>query len=194
MTESPKLRGQEATHPSLGVREVTVDDVDALREILRTAVVHPFSQEAYENEIEDVLRNVQDSLEGNRYQYYVATSEGKVLGMMGLRAVEEDMRPHATRDNACELINAYVHKDARGTGAGRLLVDTIVQRARELGFDELVLNSGPRYMLTGWPFWNRVFGQPNTQLRGFYGQGWHAMFWSKLLTDMGDDSPAPPLN
>ncbi|MFZ9417601.1 MAG: GNAT family N-acetyltransferase [Sediminibacterium sp.] len=69
--------------------------------------------------------------------YYIATINNKVVGGAGIFPTEN--LPKGT----CELVKLYLHKDARGTGLGKQLLNTAMQWAKENGYTQVYLESMP---------------------------------------------------
>jgi GNAT superfamily N-acetyltransferase len=156
---------------------------EELRPALESAVRHPLTQEIISEEVDEILASVDLARQnqGDRY-YAIAVDAGdKVIGMMGLQTPDESMLAFATTGNPGELINAYILGDQRGTGVGRGLVSHLEAKAIEQGHDELLVNSGPRYMLSGWPFWRRMYGEQADVAKDYYGPSFDAMVWRKTL-------------
>lgn len=161
------------------IREAKPEDVEDLRMVLEESVVNPITKETVQEDVEELLADVQDSLRAqDGPKYLVAqTPEGEVVGMMGLQIPGDAMKRFALSPNPGELINAYVAENQRGKGTGRALVQALEQTARDQGFTELVVNSGPRYAFSGWPFWNKMFGAPAGVAKGYYEGQYDAMVW-----------------
>ena len=69
--------------------------------------------------------------------YYIATIDNNVVGGAGIFPTEN--LPNGT----CELVKLYLHKDARGTGLGKELLNTAMQWAKENGYTQVYLESMP---------------------------------------------------
>jgi len=69
--------------------------------------------------------------------YYIATIDNNVVGGAGIFPTEN--LPNGT----CELVKLYLHKDARGTGLGKQLLNTAMQWAKENGYTQVYLESMP---------------------------------------------------
>jgi putative acetyltransferase len=67
--------------------------------------------------------------------YFVAESEGKILGGGGIFPTEE--LPEGT----CELVKMYLLPEARGIGLGRTLIEHCLQTARDNGFKRIYLET-----------------------------------------------------
>jgi ribosomal protein S18 acetylase RimI-like enzyme len=158
-------------------------DLASLRPVLESAICNPFTQEPILDEVEDVLANVQNSAgePGERFYAVAQTSGGVALGVMGLQVPENTMSPYVNTPNPVEITNAYVSSQARGMHIGQSLVTYLEDVARKQGRTEIVLNSGPRYALTGWGFWRKTYGEPIATAKDYYGPGYHAEVWRKLL-------------
>lgn len=55
------------------------------------------------------------------------------------------------------------------------------EQSKKLGFDEVILNSGPRYRPTAWKFYTKAIGKPLTIAKDYYGKNRHAVVWRKIL-------------
>jgi len=171
--------------PETGIEIVAASELDSvaeLRPVLNTTVRDSETGYVLQGEITDILNSVHSSSFNHR-QYVVARqiSDGTVLGMMGLQRPDDAMQTFAMTERPGELINAYVMSGHRQAGIGSRLVKHLAHEASSAGYSELVVNSGPRYMKTGWPFWNRMFGAPVGMAEDYYGEGYHAMVWSEVF-------------
>jgi GNAT superfamily N-acetyltransferase len=167
--------------PEVRVRQPIPEDIYTLREVLALSVVDKETNQPIQDEIDEILTHVADSMDGDSIEerrYLVAElADGSVLGMMGVTRPDVEMLGYANRPGECiELINAFVHPEARGTGAGKKLVEGLKAQAKAQGATEVVVNSGPRYKETGWGFWQKLFGEPMV-LKDRYGAGLDAMVW-----------------
>jgi len=69
--------------------------------------------------------------------YFIALKDNQVVGGAGIFPTEN--LPEGT----CELVKLYLHKDARGTGLGKELLNTAMQWAKEFGYKQVYLESMP---------------------------------------------------
>ncbi len=69
--------------------------------------------------------------------YYVAESNGEILGGAGIYPT------NGLPEGVCELVKMYLHKNARGKGTGRFLIGTCLQKAKEMGYHQVYLETMP---------------------------------------------------
>jgi ribosomal protein S18 acetylase RimI-like enzyme len=106
-----------------------VADADALRELFREYFAW-LGPEGWFTDIEAELA----ALPGGYDAILLAREGDEIAGCVALRRLEEDV---------CEMKRLYVRPAARGSGAGRALVEASVARARELGYAAMRLDTLP---------------------------------------------------
>ena len=166
------------------IREVQANDLKALQPILEQWIRNRDTGSLRTKEVGGIMASIETSLLGTAGRKYVVAEdrEGKLMGLMGMMAPRADMKAYVSSDKPIELINAYVDKTRRGTGAGTLLVNRLEELAIQAGYTEIIVNSGPRYEHTGWAFWTKLYGEPIAVQKDLYGPGSDAPVWAKSLT------------
>ncbi|KAL5342435.1 acyl-CoA N-acyltransferase [Aspergillus crustosus] len=75
------------------------------------------------------------------------SSDGSSLGCVAVRPLPDQSSEQQVQVTAskrhCEMKRLYVSSEARGLGLGRALVAAIVQRAKDLGYQEMRLDTLP---------------------------------------------------
>jgi len=105
-------------------------DADALRALFREYFAW-LGPEGWFTDIEAELTALPDG-----YDAILLARDGEeIVGSVALRPLE---------DGACEMKRLYVRPSARGSGAGRALVEASIARARELGYATMRLDTLPR--------------------------------------------------
>jgi putative acetyltransferase len=69
--------------------------------------------------------------------YFVAIINDVLVGGAGIFPTEN------LPDGTCELVKLYLHKDARGTGLGKQLLNKAMDWAKEYGYKQVYLESMP---------------------------------------------------
>jgi len=64
--------------------------------------------------------------------FVLETEDGSIIGAYGLYPVEE---------HTCELRKMYLHRAHRGKGLGKLLLEDALSKARQLGFERMILET-----------------------------------------------------
>ena len=104
-------------------------DTEALRELFREYFAW-LGPEGWFTDIEAELA----ALPGGYEALLVTRLEGEVAGCVALKRLS---------DGACEMKRLYVRPAARGSGLGREFVEASIERARELGYAVLRLDTLP---------------------------------------------------
>ncbi len=160
-----------------------LDDIEQLRPVFETTIRDPITREIFTDEVSENLEYAEQFRRGQGEMYFaVALAAGRqAVGVMALRPLAPSMRQFAETARPVELTTACVMDSQRGSGVGRALVSHLETVAKERGHSEIVLNSGPRYRATGWPFWRRLYGEPVAVAKDYYGPRFDAMVWRKIL-------------
>nr|WP_272212573.1 GNAT family N-acetyltransferase [Marinicella sp. W31]MDC2878487.1 GNAT family N-acetyltransferase [Marinicella sp. W31] len=115
------------------IRDAGAADLPAILEIYNDAVLH---STAIWNEILVDLENRKSWLETRHargFPVLVAEQDGTVIGY----ASYGDWRPFDGYRHTVEH-SVYVHKDCRGAGAGRLLMEALLAHARQAGVHAMI--------------------------------------------------------
>lgn len=70
---------------------------------------------------------------------FVAEESGVILGCSGIFPTEN------LPENTTELVKFYLTKEARGKGIGKLLMEKCLEKAREIGYQQVYLESLPEF-------------------------------------------------
>jgi ribosomal protein S18 acetylase RimI-like enzyme len=79
-----------------------------------------------------VLGNPEEAILKDGGKIYFVETKGQIVGTVALKWVEPGV---------LEMTKMAVDKETRGSGAGKLLCQTAIEKARKLGADELILYS-----------------------------------------------------
>ena len=85
-------------------------------------------------EYDEELRHLEGKYGPPRSALILAAEDGEAAGCIAMKEMD------STR---CELKRLYVRPDFRGRGLGRTLTDMIIARAREAGYEEILLDTLP---------------------------------------------------
>jgi putative acetyltransferase len=79
------------------------------------------------------IKDIESSYFGRGGTFFVLEAEdGSIIGAYGLYPVEE---------HTCELRKMYLHKAHRGKGLGKFLLEDALSKARQLGFERMILET-----------------------------------------------------
>lgn len=117
------------------VRAMAWEFVGWLKE--RYPEMHEVIDEYLENQdFVGMLRDLLQAFAPPEGECLLARLDGAPVGILMLKAYG---------DGVCEMNRMYVRPAARGHGVARLLCDRLMERARELGYQEMVLSALDRH-------------------------------------------------
>lgn len=73
--------------------------------------------------------------------YYVVEMEGELVGGGGVYPTE------GLPEDTCELVKMYLLPPARGRGLGKIMIEKCIQKAAELGYKKIYLETMPELHL-----------------------------------------------
>ena len=125
-------------NPTIQIRPIEQNDNIDIAKVIRGALEEFGANKpgtVYFDPTTDALFELFNNTPGS--YYYIATIDNNVVGGAGIFPTEN--LPNGT----CELVKLYLHKDARGTGLGKQLLNTAMQWAKENGYTQVYLESMP---------------------------------------------------
>jgi putative acetyltransferase len=125
-------------NPTIQIRPIEQKDNIDIAKVIRGALEEFGANKpgtVYFDPTTDALFELFNNTPGS--YYYIATIDNNVVGGGGIFPTEN--LPEGT----CELVKLYLHKDARGTGLGKKLLNTAMQWAKENGYTQVYLESMP---------------------------------------------------
>jgi len=79
------------------------------------------------------IKDVESSYFARGGKFFVLeTEDGSIIGAYGLYPIDE---------KTCELRKMYLHKAHRGKGLGKFLLEDALSKARQLGFERMILET-----------------------------------------------------
>ena len=125
-------------NPTIQIRPIEQKDNIDLAKVIRGALEEFGANKpgtVYFDPTTDALFELFNNTPGSFY--FIALKDHQLVGGVGIFPTEN--LPEGT----CELVKLYLHKDARGTGLGKELLNTAMQWAKENGYTQVYLESMP---------------------------------------------------
>jgi len=116
------------------IRDARSDEVDAMRRLLRDyerSIGVDLCFQDFEKELEELPG---DYVAVTKGAFLVVDNGDDLVGCVALRAFSAE---------SCEMKRLYVDPSARGSGLGRQLVESVLDRARSFGYEKMLLDTLP---------------------------------------------------
>lgn len=86
---------------------------------------------------DDTTDTLYEVFKKDKSAYFVAEINGEIAGGGGIYPTD------GLPDDTCELVKMYLLPHARGTGLGRTLIEKCINKAKELGYRKIYLETMP---------------------------------------------------
>ncbi|UQB70075.1 GNAT family N-acetyltransferase [Epilithonimonas zeae] len=125
---------------SIIIRENKKEDNKILAKIIRTSF-HDFEVSCTNGTVysDPTTDDLYSLFQTGKSALFVAEENGLILGCCGIFPTEN------LPENTTELVKFYLTKEARGKGIGKLLMEKCVEKAKELGYQQVYLESLPEF-------------------------------------------------
>lgn len=125
----------------MAVREATAEDAEAVCRVHESSI-RGLGPEGYRDEVVEAWAGDRDAsdydLERPDLTFVVAEREGQIVGFGSLK---HDAPDEYAAEADAEVTAVYVHPDAAGDGVGSRILGDLEERARDHGYDSLLLSS-----------------------------------------------------
>lgn len=111
------------------IRTITDNDNPALAEIIKKALEEQGNNKPGTIYCDPQLYDMSSGYKTTDSIYYIAESEGKILGGSGIARIPNQEK------NYCELQRMFLSKEARGKGIGAALMNKCLDFAKDTGYD-----------------------------------------------------------
>lgn len=161
----------------VAIREPSMDDLDAIAEMLRERE-HEAKSSPLSDEIDRRISLIEDTLrlETARRFFVAVLPDGRTVGMGGLQA--DTIAPDliTSDEGPIEAVMVHVRPLYRRRGVGQALLTAIERTACELGYTTLLVVSGSRNR-DAYPFWLGRYGEPSRCDKNYFGLGEERTVW-----------------
>ncbi|MDW5289426.1 GNAT family N-acetyltransferase [Formosa sp. PL04] len=132
----------------LKIREIQTKDNQQVADVIRNVLIGagaPKVGTAYEDK---ALDDMFETYNTENSEYFVVVENNRVIGGAGIGPVDDS-------DEVCELQKMYFLDEARGRGIGKMMMDTCLQKAKNLGYKRCYLETLP-YMTSATHLYNKT--------------------------------------
>lgn len=122
---------------SVHIRPIQPEDNAALAVIVRTSLAEFGANKPGTVFYDPTTDALYELFQTKGSFYFVAEEERKLLGGGGIYPTE------GLPAKTCELVKMYLHKDARGKGLGKLMIEKCLSWAKDNGYEQVYLETMP---------------------------------------------------
>jgi len=170
------------------LRNVQASDMKKLNSFFDEVIEHTLlkegiacSQEEIEEEINDKMIKVKDSLKENSLTaFLMAEIDGVIIATISINPPGEFSKQHmgSKAENVLEIASLYIKPSYQSKGIGKQLLSYAVEDLKARGYKGFLLDSGYK---EAQKVWQHLLGKPDIVLKDFWEAGADHMFWYKEI-------------
>ena len=122
---------------AISIRNIRPDDNAALAVIIRDSLAEFGANKPGTVYFDPTTDALFDLFQEEGSIYFVAEEGGRLVGGAGL------FPSFGLPDGVCELVKMYLHKDIRGKGLGKLLIERCLDTALYMGYRKVYIETMP---------------------------------------------------
>lgn len=138
--------------PTFVVRDAEKTDREAIQHIFSLYWNKPEDLEHHLNRLDSFINKDKESIETTLH-YLVVEAEEEILGVLGFRDAPQKLIEYSTTSKPMELYVLFMKQ--KGKGAGRVLVEKMIQIARALEYTEVIVFSSDVWK-SSWGFYDKL--------------------------------------
>ena len=122
---------------NIEIREISAEDNKQLEQVIRKTFIElnlPLTGTAY---ADPETKQMYESYSGNREVYFVVANKNEVFGGAGIKPL------NGLEASVCELQKMYFSSEIRGLGFGKQLFQTCLDKAKDLGYKSVYIETIP---------------------------------------------------
>ena len=122
---------------NITIRKIQLSDNSQLALIVRTSLAEFGANKPGTVYYDDTTDHLYELFQSPGSVYYVAEINGRLLGGAGIYPTE------GLPAETCELVKMYLHREARGKGLGKLLIERSLEFAKNSGYQQVYIETMP---------------------------------------------------
>lgn len=119
------------------IRPIEEKDDVAVGQLIRTVLTEFKANKPGTAYYDDSTNHLSTLFVNPRSAYWVIEEDGKVIGGGGIFPTE------GLPIDTCELVKLYLNAETRGKGLGKLIINKCIEKAKQLGYQKMYLESMP---------------------------------------------------
>lgn len=166
------------------IRFVEISDVERLEKIFKMWVISALTWEILIDEIDSIILNIKESYYWKNCRKYLVVADASkaviwIIWCKDKTEIEPEILSFSQTQKPLELVNFFVSKDFQWKWLWKVLLNCLIEYAKSINTQELIVNSWVRYK-DAWWFYDKYFERVG-MIENYYWKEQHACIWSKKI-------------